>query len=841
MSNFAIISILALASYFFLFLALMASQKDKLIKSFITILIAMILWSGGSFSMRMQYGPSIKFWYDISMAGLILLPFVFYQFTIDFIGKAHTMYRHILFASSLLLILLNTLTGCFLQAPHALQTADGSMMFVYDFTWRTYLFSLFFVAVALQIVSIAYKSIRENSVIRHQFTPILAGMGILLLGHASIMLDFFQGIPLDILSGVINAFLMFYVLYRRRLFKLTLLVSRGNCYLISALITIVVFANMILPLESLLCSTFHIPVRYATLAVSLLITGVTALVYILLKKFIDEVFIKEEKKQADQVKNFSHIISRTLQIEEIAEQITEIIAETIDVRRIYICLESPEEHGYRIRYGNAPLEHYSYMIDRQNPLIKELEQNGDYLIYRDFKRSVNYRSMWEKEKELFESLQIECIIPLQEQKLVGMILLGGKHHKSIYTYDELNFLASIASISAIALKNSQLYEIAYKEARTDELTGLLNRKYFYETFQDAFDHMHSSLTLILVSLDDVRLYNQLYGTSQGDRVIQMSADIMRRMVGDNGTVARLGGKEFAILLPEYGLQEAKKQAENIRQAIMKMNKSKEDYALKVFTGSFGISSIPLNASNPKQLEEYANQALFQAKQKGKNCVVIYNEETQNQDPHTYGKLKNKESIYSEYAATIYALTAAIDTKDHYTFTHSKNVAYYATELAYALGMNEELVEIIREAALLHDIGKIGIKEEILNKKGKLSEEEYEIMKTHVENSIGIIRHLPSLDYVIPAVISHHERYDGHGYPRKIKGTDIPLAGRILCIADSFDAMTSRRSYKDSYDLAYAISELKAQAGHQFDPELAELFISLLESEKVVISTEQPEV
>ena len=122
--------------------------------------------------------------------------------------------------------------------------------------------------------------------------------------------------------------------------------------------------------------------------------------------------------------------------------------------------------------------------------------------------------------------------------------------------------------------------------------------------------------------------------------------------------------------------------------------------------------------------------------------------------------KTHAHIYKEYESTIYALTAAIDAKDHYTFSHSTNVAYYATALARTLGMNEDMIEIIHQAALLHDVGKIGIPESVLNKAGSLTDEEYEMIKGHVEASIDIIRHLPSLDYVIPAVIGHHEHYDG---------------------------------------------------------------------------------
>ena len=157
------------------------------------------------------------------------------------------------------------------------------------------------------------------------------------------------------------------------------------------------------------------------------------------------------------------------------------------------------------------------------------------------------------------------------------------------------------------------------------------------------------------------------------------------------------------------------------------------------------------------------------------------------------------------------------------------MAYYATELAKALHLNPDVIEVIRQAALLHDVGKIGIPETILNKPAKLTDEEYEVIKGHVEASIGIIRHLPSLDYVIPAVIGHHERYDGKGYPRRIAGEDIPLTARILCVADSFDAMTSRRCYKAGMPLERVLKILREEEGHQFDPKLARTFEELIEN------------
>ena len=185
------------------------------------------------------------------------------------------------------------------------------------------------------------------------------------------------------------------------------------------------------------------------------------------------------------------------------------------------------------------------------------------------------------------------------------------------------------------------------------------------------------------------------------------------------------------------------------------------------------------------------------------------------------------------APTIYALTAAIDAKDNFTFIHSMNVSKYAVMLAEALPMSDNDIEVVRVAGMLHDIGKISIPEHILKKTEGLTPEEYAIMKTHVENSIKMIRYLPNMDYVIPAVIAHHERYDGKGYPRGLKGTGIPLMGRILTIADCFDAMTARRPYKQERSIDYAAGELKKNSGTQFDPQLVPVFLSLIEDGKIV--------
>jgi putative nucleotidyltransferase with HDIG domain len=276
---------------------------------------------------------------------------------------------------------------------------------------------------------------------------------------------------------------------------------------------------------------------------------------------------------------------------------------------------------------------------------------------------------------------------------------------------------------------------------------------------------------------------------------------------------------------------AKGLTESIRDQISLVGKNGQAYHQKSITVSCGISVAPYGAKSVKELLENVDQAVYQVKRKGKNAIKVFDTFVLNENHHS--DEPDYAQVYDEYKSTIYALTAAIDAKDHYTFNHSDNVATYAVALANELKLNEAIVENIRQAALLHDIGKIGIPESILNKPGKLTDDEYRTMQGHVEGSIDIIRHLPSLDYVVPAVLGHHERYDGYGYPRRIAGEDIPLTARILCIADAFDAMVSKRCYKAEMPIDKVLDILVEEAGIQFDPQLVNVFVSLVERGEIM--------
>ena len=833
MGSFIYIPVSALMCSLFLFITFVVARKNRIINAFLLVLTALIVWTGCSSFMRMQLWPSVKLWYDLSLLGMWMFPCALQYVVRAFMGERYRPVDWAVLGLVLAVNVYNMITQRLLAAPVPVEQAGG-VAFVYNFTGRVcYLYAMGVLAYVLVLWTILGYSRKEPMVAR-QFRPCLLGMGMVLAGHFLIAIPAFATIPLDMLAGVLNAICLFYMLYQRRLFRLTLLASRRSCYIVSSVFTFIVFGYLLEPMQRAVSDKLSGFAGSGVLVIAVCYAISTMLVCSLMKRVIDQIFVREEKSQARLLEEFSLDVSKSLRVEEILERLIGVAREGLGVRRVSVCMRDADG-CYRVARGSDPLERSEVIFSRDNPIIEYLRTADGCLMIQDMHMVPGYRSLWENEKKLLQQMGVKCFAPLRDgDELVGVALLSEKDKSKRYTYADESFLSSVRSVASIALKNAYLYEKAYRDARTDDLTGLLNRKYFYETLKAQFDQWKDvGISLMILNIDDFKLFNQLYGNHNGDIALKAIAGVISGSVGESGVAARYSGKEFAVLLPGVDVVTARRMAANIRERVAGMNRGGE-YSFKALTLSVGICAAPYGAVTFKQLVDNAEQAVYQVKRAGKNNILIFAAASEEPLPGAPGAQKNLQEVYSEYASTIYALTAAIDAKDHYTFKHSKNVAYYATKLAAAVGLDENSVEIINEAALLHDVGKIGVPESILNKQGPLTASEYEEMKKHVDHSVGIIRYLPSLDFVIPAVIGHHERFDGTGYPRRVAGEDIPLSARILCVADSFDAMTSDRVYKKAYSVEHALSMMEKQAGRQFDPRLVTVFVDLVRKGEIVL-------
>ena len=834
MSGYSWISGISIFCYLFLLLSFLSSRKtERVIKSFEMLLVIMILWTGGSAGMRLQFWPGVNFWHHVSLLGMMLLPFGYYQFLLDFLDEKSGYMRPFLLVFFIAVFVFNCITNFFIPLPEVV-SAGGQLKFLYHYDWRVLLLITGIAFVLWQILLIIWRFCRGNHIALQQLLPVIYGVLTIFVGNVLATLPIFVGLPVDMLSGAVNAIFLFYALYKKNLFRMTILLSKSNYIIVSVILGCAVFSELALVLQNLLMQNVGVTYTAALIIIAVFLLLTISALYFAIKLICGAVFTYPERKKQELLNRVAEEINHMLSVSEIMQLMSETIQEVVDLSRLFVLVRDPDGN-YRIEHTINPLDEKNFYFRADHPLIKYFKGHKDYVLMQNFSRKTIYRSMWQTEKNLLENQKIECVIPLKNtDELTGCILLSGKPGKNLCSSANIEFMQAVADICADAVNNAYTYERAIDEAQKDDLTGLVNLKFFFEILDREFErHKDVALSLCLINIDDFKLYNQLYGTGEGDLALKRIAGILASAINENAYAARISGDEFALILPGYDVYSAKCLADNIAEQIGNMNISETAGSLTV---SIGICAAPYMASSARELYRNADTTVYTVKRTGKNAVQMYSADVDRRisanSPHKSG--------YSENAGTIYALTAAIDAKDHYTFKHSQNVAYYAAELAKAAGMTPDLIEIVREAGLLHDIGKIGIREDILNKPDKLTPDEFEAMKAHVENAVNIIRHLPALDYVIPAVLSHHERYDGRGYPRRLSEDHIPITGRILCIADSFDAMTSSRSYKAPVPLQEAISALRTQAGKQFDPNLVDIFTEQLEKGKIELQFSDPE-
>lgn len=812
----------------------LAAKKTPEIWAFIVVMFGFILWTGGSILMRLQVFPGVVFWYYVSIMALFSLALLIYFFVCSF-ARVKGYFLKILWSVGTLALLVVTACGRILAPPTVDVTAEG-VFFRYSMTWTVVIPCIFFFLIVLSIAKIFLDVIREKGIRTPGIMSILLGCAVVGVGN---MVQVIPGnvFPWDTLSGIFFALFIIWALYKKRMFRMTLLVSRTLLTIVCAGVFVLVCTTLVEPVNQVLRESYHLSAQAASSTIVIVFAVMLSLICFLTRKLIDTLFTREEQRSR-LLRDFSSSVSRDLNSGEVMGKLAAIIQSEIAVTRIFICL--PDRGGYAIRYASEPLSETAFAIPADSPCVRALQSGEGSLQMAEFRSDPLYLSVWNTEKQFLRDNSVVCISALRDgEEIVGLLLLSGKDRNAKLSYNELNFLDMVLSIASIAVKNAGLYEQMYREARIDSLTEVYNYRYFVEKLNLDFKACQDdSLALVYVDLDDFKLYNQLYGASEGDRALCAVAKTLTLCTGEGGTVFRNSGKVFAILLPHYDGRRAGILAEELKKRIAAINDAPERCHLKKLSASFGICVSPYAAATAKELMENADLAVYNAKSSGKNGVYFFKgAEPVSQRIATRAMTIVENShehnnAYQSNSATIYALTAAIDAKDHYTYKHSHNVAVYAATLATAAGLNDDQIAIVYEAALLHDIGKISIPESILGKSSKLSGEEYSIMKGHVNSAIEMIRYLPAMDYVIPCAVGHHERWDGLGYPRGLAGDNIPVSARCLALADAFDAMTTDRPYRKGLTAAYAAEQIEKNAGTQFDPALAAVFVSLIRSGEI---------
>ncbi len=460
-------------------------------------------------------------------------------------------------------------------------------------------------------------------------------------------------------------------------------------------------------------------------------------------------------------------------------------------------------------------------------------------------------------------------VPILNRKgeLLGCFEIHNKEARVPFAPEDVFMLQGLAASAAVALENAKMFierknaeaervklnkeltvsnKRMQKLALKDTMTGLYNHQYLVEVIESEFYRARRyghPLSVVMLDIDYFKSINDVYGHEFGDLVLRQFGAYLRKMVRKYDVVVRYGGEEFVIISPGVDRSKVQVLAQRILDAIGLYNFGNKKHVVKLKM-SVAVASCPdSNITKGIDLINSADRILARVKAAGGNKVFSVYDISKKKgaapeipEPTDVRFLKEKIEKLNvrgkqSLVEFIFAFAKTIELKDHYTGEHVENTVHYATEIARALNLPGEEMENIREASVLHDLGKIGISDKILHKRAKLTAKEFEAIKKHPQIAADIIRPIQFMHDIIPLVLYHHERWDGKGYPSGLRAEEIPIGARIIAVADVYQALTSNRPYRKAFSKKEAVKIIKKDSGTHFDPSVVDIFLDIIAKEK----------
>lgn len=521
------------------------------------------------------------------------------------------------------------------------------------------------------------------------------------------------------------------------------------------------------------------------------------------------------------------VIERTVQLEDLNSELEEsnaMLEEQIgkrekveeEIRHLNEVLED------KVKIRTSQLDELNTVLEEQNELLRESQRVASLGSYvTDLKTRE-----WKCTQELYEVLGIDAAYPHTKEGWLGIvhpdwrdqlsnyflditkeqqrfdfeykiIRLNDKAERWVHELGKIEFdhqhqaVRLIGMIQDITDRKRAEEKILYLSFH-DQLTGLYNRRFFEEELKRLDVPGNYPLALVMGDVNGLKLINDSFGHATGDELLKSVAEVLGKGCRNDDIIARLGGDEFVMLLPKTDTEET----EQILKRITTLALQKR------------VGSIEISISFGYEIKRSQEKNILELFKKAEDCMYKK-------------KLFEGPSIRGK---TIETIISTLHEKNRREEQHSHRVSELCQRMGEALGLREGEVQELKSVGLLHDIGKIAIDENILNKPEKLTSDEWEEIKRHPEIGYRILSTASGMGEIAEYVLAHHERLDGSGYPKGLKGSGIPIQARIIAIADAYDAMTSARSYRGALSDEVAVEELKKNAGTQFDSDLVNLFI-----------------
>ncbi len=819
-----LISSLAFATLFILVLQQARRRVDKV---FALFLFASGVWSFTSFMLVFNPSASTQtliFWNVMVMAVIPWVAICYYHFVRAYNNKPGGIGLYLGYTFVLAILGLG-LAGYVVKDAYIIDGYLYHDIAPWDYVIASVLIP--FLTITILMLLRRYRS-STDPIDRNRTIYLITGWCILLvIAYITPFTTALKGLPTDHLGNLANALIIAYAISRFHLLNVRFVVRRGLAYsLVIACLGGVYAISMFLGQKFFPTQPTYTIVLGATILV-LLLALLARPLRSAIQEQVDRLFYRGTYEYRQTLLGFSSRMGNILNLEQLANELLPAMTKAIHITQAKLLFQDTSSGDFATQFTYPEVkdelsDELRFNVD--NPIVAWLEKEATPLSLGQIDDIPEFKGLWELEREQITASNLGLLCPIKSRgKLIGILSLGRKQSDTLYTLEDIELVMSMASQAGIIIENAQLYSQALVRANTDGLTGLYNHRHFHERLEQEIargSRFGTMFSLIILDIDFFKAYNDIYGHLAGDEVLRRIGGYIDSSIRSIDLAFRYGGEEFVIILPETRLDDAYRVAELIRKTIEAQTSSR---AMPITT-SLGIANWPLDGVMKEEIIARADTALYQAKQAGRNRTCLSSDAGKPKTPLIGIELEARPRALS----MIYALAATVDAKDHYTYGHSRKVSDYSVVIAEALGLPQDRIAMICAAGLLHDIGKIGIPDSILSKKGPLTDEEWEVVRAHPELGVEILRHVIDLVNCLPAILHHHEHYDGKGYPSGLKDENIPLEARILAIADAYDAMTSRRPYREQLSPQQALNELKRSTGTQFNPELVDAFCKIIE-------------
>lgn len=564
-----------------------------------------------------------------------------------------------------------------------------------------------------------------------------------------------------------------------------------------------------------------------------------------------------QRHQDNLLHRISNVIRKSFNIRENLEEMLEALSGWFSLDCTFIVMPNDEEPEDTVRVECVSDKAYKVVAyDRDLDIFEIFKKNfqADQAIIANDAASDRRLDPFHKILKSGFSVQSLFFIPITyEQKLQGLLVGYKCEARAAWSRINETFMKAVVDQVAVGVVNARLYATVQRQATTDGLTGLYNHRTGQEKLADQLkqaERYQRRLSVIMLDVDHFKSINDSYGHPAGDTVLKSVARLIRNSCRDVDLPVRYGGEEFLLVLPEITQDGAMVVAERIRVALKSEVIKHEDIEINI-TASLGVASFPEDADSQQLLLDLADKSLYLSKRLGRDQVhtagdLMFEpepaaEEKSSADvaksvrdgafspPVISEEARQTEELVPEVVDMVKSLAASLYAKSDYNKQHHLEVARMSELLAKVMGLSAQQVEQIRVAGLLHDVGVLQLPQELLNKEGNLTKEERDQVNQHATLGAQMLRPVRALKDICEILENHHERWDGTGYPKGLKGEDIPLPARIVAIVDSYHALISERPYRPAMTHDEALKILKDGAGRQWDPFLIEIFSAVMKS------------